>query len=232
MKMLSVVGVAAMVLGITESALAEEQFAPARYLATAPHKALELTLAVGYSQAFGDIAKQQSASLTQMGQEGAGLQIGVGYRLEPRLMLGVYGEGAGYSPGSLTDRDAHVSSAAAGVQAQWHFAPYAQLDPWIGAGLGWRGYWVKEDGVGTKTLLGADALRVQAGVDYRATPSLSVSPVLSLSATKFFAENAEDEHEYHEIDSPRSNVFVFAGVMGRFDIGPQRKAGGASVASR
>ena len=82
------------------------------------------------------------------------------------------------------------------------------------------------------TMLGADALRVQAGVDYRATPSLSVSPVLSLSATKFFAENAEDEHEYHEIDSPRSNVFVFAGVMGRFDIGPQRKAGGASVASR
>lgn len=233
MKTLGFLGMGALVLATAQNAFAEDRISATRVFNSAPTNALELTLAVGYSQAFGDVAKEQTASLTQMGQEGGGLQLGIGYRFEPRLMIGFYGEGAGYQPGSRVDDEAHVFSAAAGVQAQWHFMPYAQLDPWIGVGAGWRGYWVREDGDETYSLQGIDAVRIQAGVDYRVAPSFSVSPLLSLSATKFFADREPSDRDYQEIDRPTSNVFLFAGLMGRFDIGPQRaRSGRPAVASR
>lgn len=232
MRMRSVVGATAIVLATAQSALAQDRISAERVVKTAPDRALELTLAMGYSRGFGDIAKPQTASLTQMGQEGGALQAGLGYRLSPRFMLGLYGEGAGYSPGALTRRNGHVYGAAAGVQAQFHFMPYALFDPWLGVGLGWRGYWVRQDGVPTHALQGIDALRLQAGIDYRVTPAVSVSPLFSLSATKFHAERGGAGRDYVEIDHPESNIFVFAGLMGRFDIGSQRRAGAASVASR
>lgn len=232
MKKLGFVGVGALVLVTAQNAFAADRISATSTVKTAPEHALELTLAVGYSQGFGDVKKGQAASLTQMGQEGAGLQLGVGYRFEPRLMIGFYGEAAGYDPGSRTDKNGDVYSGAAGVQAQWHFIPYGQLDPWIGVGAGWRGYWVREDDAETYSMQGVDALRLQAGVDYRIAPTFSLSPLLSLSATKFFADRSPADRDYQEIDRPTSNLFLFAGIMGRFDIGPQRTAGGRTVASR
>jgi len=233
MKTLSFVGMAALVLATAQNAFAEDRISASRTFNTAPEHALELTLAAGYSQGFGDVEKGDSASLTQMGRAGAGLQLGVGYRFEPRLMIGFYGEAAGYDPGTRVDKDGEVFSAAAGVQAQWHFAPYAQLDPWLGIGTGWRGYWVREDDSESYSMQGLDLARVQAGVDYRLAPGISVSPLLSLSVSKFFADRTPSDRDYEEIDHPTANVFLFAGIMGRFDLGPQRTLSGRStVASR
>jgi outer membrane protein W len=233
MKTLAFVGMSALVLATAQNAFAEDRISATRTFNTAPVHALELTLAAGYSQGFGDVSKDQSASLTQMGQAGMGLQVGIGYRFDPRLMVGFYGEAAGYDPGSRVDKHGDVFSTAAGLQAQWHFIPYAQLDPWIGVGAGWRGYWVREDDSESYSLQGLDVARLQAGVDYRLAPGISLSPLLSLSVSKFFADRTPSDRDYQEIDRPTSNVFLFAGLMGRFDIGPQRTMGGRSaVASR
>ncbi|HET9956105.1 MAG TPA: outer membrane beta-barrel protein [Polyangiaceae bacterium] len=214
---------------LSSLALAEEP-TPSRIVGTAPSQALEISVSGGFAQGFGDVSK--TTRISDFARDGASLQLGLGYRLSPRFMLGVYAEGAGYEHGALNSKETDSVGAAAGIQVQYHFAPFQRVDPWLSAGVGWRGYWETEDDSVKRSLQGVDSLRLQAGVDCRLTPQIALSPVLGVSIAKFLAEKQPGQSDFHEIDSPRSNVFLFAGAMGRFDLGGLSYRNPTQVASR
>jgi hypothetical protein len=191
--------------------------------------AVELTVGSGYEQAFGKIASGQP-TLTDLGQAGGAIQIGVGYRVIPRLTLGLYGSGAMFSRGDQVDPSADLYSAAAGFQADWHFLPggYA-LDPWISLGSGWRGYWVSANNE-TTSIQGMEIAKLQVGVDYRIVQSVSVSPVVGVDLSSFFTQSTPETNRFTNITNPEVNTFVFAGMMGRFDIPTATRS--TQVASR
>jgi hypothetical protein len=179
--------------------------------------ALELTIGTGYAQGFGEIGTNLP-KLTDVGQPGGALQIGVGYRVVPELTLGVYGAGAMFSRGDQVNNSANLYSAAAGAQADWHFLPSAhQLDPWVSLGTGWRGYWINTD-QGTTALHGLELAKLQLGVDYRVARTVALSPVVGADLSMFLTESNPASQGFSNITDPKVNTFVFAGLMGRFDI--------------
>jgi hypothetical protein len=179
--------------------------------------ALELTIGTGYAQGFGEIGTNQP-KLTDIGQPGGAVQVGVGYRLIPQLTLGVYGAGAMFSRGDQVDNSTNLYSAAAGAQADWHFLPAAnQFDPWVSLGTGWRGYWLHND-QGTTALHGLELAKLQLGVDYRVARTVALSPVIGADLSMFLTESNPATTGFSNITDPKVNTFVFAGLMGRFDI--------------
>ncbi|HWO08704.1 MAG TPA: outer membrane beta-barrel protein [Polyangiaceae bacterium] len=207
--------------------------------ATAPARAVELNVGWGYTQGFGDISDSEGA-IGDEAASGTAFSVGLGYRINPTWMLGGYGEGAFYRPdrGSLLDRTHY--GASTGVQVQFHFSPFAKLDPWIGFGSGFRSYFVDSRSQGRKTLLGFDFARAQVGVAYRMSNGWSVTPVLGASLTEFFSVHGAGETGFQSISEPRPTSFLFAGMINRFDFGgavmsdpstlariPQRRVTGA-----
>jgi hypothetical protein len=116
------------------------------------------------------------------------------------------------------DNSSNLYSAAAGAQADWHFLPAAhQLDPWVSLGTGWRGYWINTD-QGTTALHGLELAKLQLGVDYRVARTVALSPVVGADLSMFLTESNPVSQGFSNITDPKVNTFVFAGLMGRFDI--------------
>jgi hypothetical protein len=179
--------------------------------------AVELTIGTGYEQAFGEVSADQP-SLTNMGQAGGAVQIGIGYRLIPQLTLGVYASGAMFGRGDQVDSSATLFSSAAGIQTDWHFLPGGhEFDPWVSLGSGWRGYWINEN-AGNVSVQGMELAKLQVGIDYRIDRAVSVSPVVGADLSAFLTESAPGSDGFHNISNPHVNTFLFAGMMGRFDI--------------
>jgi len=211
-------------LGVSDEAFAQSQpqkdeareTASTRDLAPATH-ALELTVGTGYEQGFGKFASGQP-SLSDVGNAGGAVQIGVGYRLLPQLTLGVYGSGAEFGRGGQVDSSASLYSAAAGVQADWHFLPgESEFDPWISLGSGWRGYWIDEN-AGKTSIQGMELAKLQVGLDYRLDRAIAISPVVGADISTFFTQSTPESSGFHNLASPQVNTFFFAGLMGRFDL--------------
>jgi hypothetical protein len=179
--------------------------------------AVELTISTGYEQGFGDIASGQP-SLTDVGQAGGAVQVGVGYRLIPQLTLGVYGSGGMFGRGSVVDGSTNLYTATAGVQADWHFLPAgSELDPWVSLGSGWRGYWQHAD-QGTTSLQGWEIAKLQVGADYRIDRAVAVGPLVGVDLSTFFTQSTPSSNGFNNVSSPSVNTFLFAGLQGRFDI--------------
>jgi hypothetical protein len=194
-----------------------------------PTHAVEIAVAAGYAQGFGKVASG-APSLTDVGNAGGALELGVGYRLLPELALGIYGSGAMFGRGDSVDSSANLYAATAGVQADWHFVPAAYaFDPWVSLGTGWRGYWIHAD-QGDISRQGLELAKLRVGVDYRIASSVAVSPVLGADLSMFLSESAPGSGGFKSISSPNVNTFVFGGVQGRFDIGGA--AAGARLAAR
>jgi hypothetical protein len=179
--------------------------------------AVELTIGTGYEQGFGKFGSGQP-SLTDVGQAGGAIQVGAGYRIIPQLTLGLYGSGAMFGHGGEGDPSADLYSVAAGFQADWHILPGGhRLDPWISLGSGWRGYWVHANS-GNTSIQGMEIAKLQVGLDYRITQGLSVSPVIGADLSSFFAESTPETGRFTNLKNPDVSTFLFAGMMGRFDI--------------
>jgi hypothetical protein len=223
------------VLAISASANAQNQSkdeakqeGATRDLAPATH-AVELTIGTGYEQGFGKFTSAQP-SLTDIGTAGGAVQIGAGYRIIPQLTLGLYGSGAMFGRADQVDTSTNLYSAAAGVQSDWHFLPGGhELDPWVSLSSGWRGYWLNQN-VGNTSIQGLEIAKLQVGLDYRLAQSVAISPVVGADLSTFFTQSTPQSNGFTNISDPQVNTFVFAGVMGRFDV--PTGAGTSQVASR
>jgi hypothetical protein len=226
------IGSAIIALLTTSLARAEDDRPEADFASVAPSKALELSLGNGFSQGFGS-ASSRTQSLGDLTRGGLSTQLGVGYRLSPRLMLGVYGEGARYFAASGMPDGTVGYGAAFGVNAQWHFMPFSRIDPWVGLGTGFRGYWVDLPNAGHHALHGFDLVRLRVGADYKLGPSTSVGPMLGATLTTFATERDLATDDTLSTNDPELTAFVFAGIQGRFAIGGERvTAAPKTVASR
>lgn len=222
MKTAMIVGTGIALLSLSSLALAQEEDTDRRTGATAPEGAFEIVTGVGYSQGFGGISDARVAGLHDLGGAGLATQIGLGYRINPRFMVGVYTELDHYSLGDAPPSGSAISGMAAGVQMQYHFMPFNQFDPWVGVGTGWRGYWVRNDNLPTHSLHGIDFVRAQVGLSYPIAPWLNLGPVVGASMTMFLSEKRSYQTDFANVDDPRLNTFVSAGIGGRFDIGGKR----------
>jgi hypothetical protein len=194
---------------------------PARVEGVAPARAFEITVGQGISQGFGETA-DEGVDLRDLGGLGPSLQLGFGYRIDPRFMIGGYLEGARYSAGSSYPDGTHSYTAAAGVQGQYHFRPYSRLDPWIGLGTGFRSYFVDRPDEPHQRIHGWEIARLRVGLDYRLGPSTALGPMLGASLSTFTVTERPNSDVVEEIEDPGPSGFVFAGFQGRFDIGGQR----------
>jgi hypothetical protein len=123
-----------------------------------------------------------------------------------------------FSRGDQVDSSSNLYSATAGVEAAWHFLPSAnQLDPWVSLGTGWRGYWIHGD-QGTTSLQGLQLAKLQAGLDYRVSRDIAISPVIGADLSMFLSESTPFASGFSNITDPKVNTFLFGGLQGRFDI--------------
>ena len=178
--------------------------------------ALEIGVAAGYSQGVGNVGSGVP-SLTDSGGPGTSLELDVGWRIDPHFLVGVYGSGAWFSTGDAPGNAFNNWSATAGVQGNYHFLPGESFDPWVGLGTGWRGYWVNRP-EGRDSRHGLDLARVQVGVDVPVASGISVSPFIGATATLFLSQQLAQESSFSDIQDRKVNVFLNAGVMGRFDL--------------
>lgn len=181
----------------------------------APSNTFELSLGLGYGQGVGPVAAGLPR-LQDLGDPGVTVLIDAGWRIDPRFLVGAYGEVSAFEGGSLAASD-HATSVGAGVQGQFHVMPTARWDPWIGVGFGWRAFRATTD-VGSYKLHGLDLARIRLGVDYRASPHVAIGPVLGVTLTEFLSEKHPGSEGYTDTTDRKVNTFVFAGLAGRFDL--------------
>jgi len=230
MKSIAFVATAALLFG-TSLAHAEEDRPSDDPARVAPQGALELTLGNGFSQGFGS-PDGRTETLADLTRGGMSIQPGIAYRLDPRWAIGLYGEGARYFAASGMPDGTVGYGAAFGVQAQFHLSPFTRIDPWIGLGTGWRGYWVDLPD-GHESLHGYDLVRLRVGADYKLGPSTSVGPMLGATLTMFGTHRDAVTNDVDSTKNPEVTAFVFAGIQGRFSIGGERvRASGRTIASR
>jgi len=211
--------VAGLALTFGSLALAEEEVTVSW---SAPEKAsglyngFELGLGAGYSQGVGNVGRSMP-SLTDSGGAGAALELDLGWRIDPHFLVGVYGTSAWFSTGDAAGNAFNNWSATAGVQGNYHFLPGESLDPWVGVGSGWRGYWVNRP-EGRDSRHGIDLARVQVGVDVPVAAGITISPFVGATATLFLTQQLASEASFSDIQDRNVTVFLNAGLLGRFDV--------------
>lgn len=180
----------------------------------APKNALELSIATGYTQGFGNLAS--GVGLPTVVSPGIGFDLGVGYRIDPNWAVLVTGQ---YQEFSAERADA-ARGVTTSLAAQYHLAPLKPTDPWLEVGGGYRLLW-EDPNVGPTVLThGIQLARVRAGLDFRIDKALAIGPVIGADATLFLFQDAPNVQT--NIAEPRVSSFVYGGLQGRFDIGGQR----------
>lgn len=180
-------------------------------------RALEIAFGGGYTQGVGGAGA--ASPLEDTTGPGGNVEVQVGMRVSERLAIGVYGTLARYRHGELLADGNQAYGATAGVQAAWHLRPARSVDPWISLGAGWRGLWLTEHGQSQVTAFGIEVARLQLGIDYRITPALAVAPVVGASTSVFVEQHTGAMDQFSAVHDNRLNLYVFGGVLGRFDLG-------------
>lgn len=223
-KLLVVAAMGAVTMAAAPALAQEESSSYFQRSLPAPKRALELSILPGYSQPFGDIERGYSIRDTAGG--GGSVQLGAGYRLSPRWSLGLVGGYGQYGNGDGRASFANAgdaSTAMAGVEGVFHSRPYSRIDPFVSLGTGWRGMWERHEGASNDTFRhGLSLARVGLGVDVRVSRDVAIAPVIAGDANVFLWQNAEGTSGATTIDAPRVNVFLTAGLQGRFDLAGDR----------
>jgi hypothetical protein len=181
------------------------------------HGPLEVVIAGGYTQGAGGAGL--IGNIEDVAGPGGTVELQLGYRVSPRFSAGVYGAVARFRHGDAIGDGSRAYGATAGIQAVWHTSATRSVDPWLSAGIGWRGLWIDRVGIPASSMQGIELLRLQLGIDYRLSPRLAVAPVISASLSIFLVENAAMPDDFTAVQDKRLNLYGFAGVLGRFDLG-------------
>jgi hypothetical protein len=181
-------------------------------------KSFEIGIATGYAQGGGKLGGALG-NLEDVSGPGGAVEVDLGYRIIPQLLVGAYGTLSRSQHGDLLDSDTSVTGASAGVQAAWHFRPERSIDPWVSLGTGGRALWLSPDSGKVTALQGFDLARVQIGADYRITQDIAIAPVIGGSVSLFVSQDSPMTTSYTEISDKKVNFTGFAGLSGRFDFG-------------
>jgi len=199
----------------------------------APEKAFELGIGAGFSQGIGNYIAPNGQAISTAGSGGAA-ELELGYRIDPRFLVGVYGMGSMHGTNGQTTLPGtdRINSAAIGVQGQFHMLPFKAIDPWVSLGTGWRGTWVVPAVGDTLATHGWQIAKLRIGVDYRVSDAVALGPVVGAELNLPLTQAGTGTSTYSNIssDNLRVNSFFYAAIQGRFDFGGDRTtAGGRGV---
>ena len=154
---------------------------------------IEVGLRVGYAAPMGAVRSSSfdgntmDEKLSSLVRAQVPIRLDVGYRINPNIYVGAY---FAYGLGLVSkDReqlcaqfgtDCAVHFVDFGIMGAYHILPSAMLDPWVGLGLGYET--AQSSGIGFS---GPTLFDLQAGVDYRATSSVSLGPFASYALGQY-----------------------------------------------
>lgn len=185
-------------------------------VARAQTPGIELGLRLGYGIPLGSAVPGSDLNKNIAGE--LPLWVELGYRLDPRWMVGAYGlYGFGFATSDeerMCDAnhvDCSLHDLRLGAQIQYHVVPAGKLDPWLGLGFGYE--WLTANGTlasgvrsGSATLRGWEFVHLQAGADWPVGEGLAIGPFISFS----FAE-------YTNVSTDCSGASCGPGVNGPVD---------------
>ena len=189
----------------------------------APSNAFELSLGTGYTQGFGNL--QSGVGMPSVATPGIAVELGLGYRIDHRFMVGWQGQYA-----ELTAERTNTARAfTTGIALQYHLAPMQRVDPWLEIGAGYR-FLVEDAAIGPTLLThGFQLARARIGIDLRPEEAISLGPVIGADATMFLFQDFPNVAT--NISDPTIATFVFAGVQGRFDVGQNTRTRRGTLAA-
>jgi hypothetical protein len=139
-----------------------------------------------FAAPFGKLDSETAAS--DLLGVGPGFDLDVGFGVSRSLVLGVDGQLLLHtSPEACPECNAR--SFAGGVFVRYHVVQGVRFDPWISAGLGYRGTKVKLDGE-SRTFSGLEWLRLQVGGDWYPLSVLGFGPFVGLDLGTYFAHTS------------------------------------------
>jgi hypothetical protein len=211
-------------VGLTGGAYAQTSEVPSYWQQAekAPAEAVELTLGTGYTQGFGQIQKGGANNINDVANAGIGVDLGVGYRITPNLGLALAGQYQEFSVAQASSAMSAARGLMAGADATYHFAPFARFSPWMRVGTGYRMLWSVTSGP-TVLYHGLDFVRLATGFDIRTTPDFAIGPVIGADLNVYLWQYASVGGN-SAITDPRVSTYVYAGLLGRFDVGGTRKS--------
>ncbi len=143
--------------------------------------------------------------------------LDLGWQATPPFMLGMY-----FSYGFvLLDKNTcpDGSSCSAndirlGLQVQYSFGPHKPVDFWLGGGLGYEWFSVKQDG-NRGTLRGFELLMLQLGVDFGGdSGSSSFGPFAAFTFGRFDKASSSQTSQTADIDPTAFHNWLFIGLHG------------------
>jgi outer membrane protein W len=122
--------------------------------------------------------------------------LDLGYMVTDNIMIGAYGQyGIGFMGDDDCDKDGVDCSASvirAGLQGQYHFSPMANINPWLGVGIGyeWSSTSLSVDAQGqsmdiSMDVRGFEYLNLQGGADFKLSPAFGLGPFVSFSLGQY-----------------------------------------------
>lgn len=213
-------------------------------VSSAHAEGFELGARLGYGIPMGKLADDGADSdLSNYISGMVPLQLDVGYRVIPNLMVGGYFMyGFGITGDSLdkscdaakalgVDASCSAHDLRLGLQAQYHFMPEGDVDPWLGAGLGYEwlsfGVDVSSGGVSQKNTItgrGFEFINLQGGVDFPLAPNFGLGPFLSFSVGQYSKASTDcsgtgcdpTDSGSQDIDNKAMHEWLTIGARGTF----------------
>jgi outer membrane protein W len=199
----------------------------------------ELGARVGYGIPMGKVNDDgTNDKLSQAISGMVPLQLDLGYRVIPNLMVGAYFMyGIGFAGDTITklcdqakaggiDATCSAHDVRLGAQVQYHISPDGQIDPWLGAGIGYEWLTFGFEGAGTtisSTGHGFEFINLQGGADFSVAPNFGLGPFLSLSVGQYSKASGDCSGNCggittssEEIDKKAMHEWLTLGVRGTF----------------
>ena len=208
-------------------------------VSSAHAEGFELGARLGYGIPLGKAVDRGTNNDLSDGVKGMiPLQLDLGYRVTPNLMVGGYFMyGFGILPSDISsscDRanaDCSIHDIRLGIQAQYHFMPEENVDPWVGAGIGyeWLGLGIDASVGGTtikssSSIHGWEFISLQGGADFAVAPQFGLGPFLSLSIAQYGTSTTScsgtgcepGDSASRDIDEKALHQWLTLGVRGTF----------------
>jgi outer membrane protein W len=202
--------------------------AAALSLPVASKAQVSLGLRAGYGLAAGDAVKD--GKLSDVTKSQIPLQVDALYKVMPNLGVGLYFAYGFGQQGELAKElctggvDCSLSSMRLGVEATYAFDKLGQMEPWVGAGLGYEWSKLTAEAGGQKAEISMDGfefLNLQVGGDYKVSPNFAVGPFLMMSVSQYSNQKTSDPINgtvSGDIQDKGVHEWLQFGLRGKFDI--------------
>jgi hypothetical protein len=179
-----------------------------------PGPAIELGLRLGYAAPLGN--GEQDTAMVNLTFGHIPLQLDLGYRFGPRWFAGAYAQyGQVFIKGCGADESCSGYDLRFGLQGQYHFAPAASFDPWLGLGAGYEVFHAAASASGgnlSTDSKGFELANLSGGASFKVSDSFALGPLASLTLGEYskVGDRAIPDKAMH--------LWLFGGLRGVFDV--------------